>query len=84
MSGRPEATGGGYHEVGNGYDQEAWQEFTPWRPGDPSTLDETPPGDGASHAEPGGWSLPPHSEPEPPRPRMNPSPGSIGPCCGRS
>lgn len=44
MSGRPEATGGGYSELGpDDYDRDAWQEFTPWRPGDPSTIGEAPP-----------------------------------------
>lgn len=40
MSGRPEEYFAGYDT--DGYDQDAWQEFTPWRPGDPSTIDEAP------------------------------------------
>jgi hypothetical protein len=44
VSGRPEATGGGYNDRGSDdYDRDAWQEFTPWRPGDPSTAGEAPP-----------------------------------------
>lgn len=38
---RPEA-----YDCGDGaaddYDKDAWQEFTPWRPGDPSTAGEAP------------------------------------------
>lgn len=50
---RPEGSGGGYDEPGHDdFDQEAWQEFTPWRPGDPSTSDEAP----ASYA--GDFSAP--------------------------
>lgn len=41
MSGRPEAAGG-WSEPYDDYDQDAWQEFTPWRPGDPSTAGEAP------------------------------------------
>lgn len=41
MSGRPEADGG-WSEPDNDYDPDAWQEFTPWRPGDPSTAGEAP------------------------------------------
>ncbi|ONF73953.1 hypothetical protein [Amycolatopsis keratiniphila] len=45
MSQRPEITGGGYHhlEPNDGYDPDGWQDFTPWRPGDPSTQNEAPP-----------------------------------------
>ncbi|NKQ59038.1 hypothetical protein HFP15_39970 [Amycolatopsis sp. K13G38] len=39
MSGRPEQQGSDYDD---GYDPDAWKEFTPWRPGDPSTADEAP------------------------------------------
>ncbi|HEY2041655.1 MAG TPA: hypothetical protein VGH11_03180 [Jatrophihabitans sp.] len=43
MAGRPEGTGGGYSDRGaDDYDSDAWQEFTPWRPGDPSTRGEAP------------------------------------------
>ncbi|MGW4829743.1 hypothetical protein ACWEOG_19325 [Amycolatopsis japonica] len=43
MSGRPEETAGGYNDRGpDDYDENAWQEFTPWRPGDPSTINEAP------------------------------------------
>lgn len=41
MSGRPEEEGGTY-DAGRDYDPDAWKEFTPWRPGDPSTRDEAP------------------------------------------
>jgi hypothetical protein len=44
MAGRPEGSAGGYDERGpDEYDRNAWQEFTPWRPGDPSTMHEAPP-----------------------------------------
>ncbi|WP_020501265.1 MULTISPECIES: hypothetical protein [Sciscionella] len=39
MNGRPEEF---YADYSDGYDKDAWQEFTPWRPGDPSTVDEAP------------------------------------------
>lgn len=42
MSERPEGTSGGYGDQDDPYDQDAWQEFTPWRPGDPSTRGEAP------------------------------------------
>jgi hypothetical protein len=43
VTGRPEGTGGGYDRLGpDDYDQDAWKEFTPWRPGDPSTMNEAP------------------------------------------
>jgi hypothetical protein len=51
MSGRPEGTDGGYHEIEDDYHHDAWQEFTPWRPGDPSTAGEAPPGYAANGAE---------------------------------
>lgn len=51
MGGRPEATDGGYHEFNDDYSQEAWQAFTPWRPGDPSTAGEAPPSYAAGQAE---------------------------------
>lgn len=41
MSGRPEAAGG-WSDLYDDYDPDAWQEFTPWRPGDPSTAGEAP------------------------------------------
>ncbi len=41
MSGRPEAAGG-WSEPYDDYNPNAWQEFTPWRPGDPSTAGEAP------------------------------------------
>lgn len=41
MSGRPEETGGAYDPVPD-YARDGWQEFTPWRPGDPSACDEAP------------------------------------------
>lgn len=44
MTGRPEGTGGGYDRLGpDDHDQDAWKEFTPWRPGDASTAGEAPP-----------------------------------------
>ncbi|GGS54493.1 hypothetical protein [Actinokineospora fastidiosa] len=55
MNGRPEATDGGYREFDNDYDRDAWQEFTPWRPGDPSTKGEGPPPYAHDHAQPDGW-----------------------------
>ncbi|MFI5605945.1 hypothetical protein [Amycolatopsis sp. NPDC051903] len=43
MAGRPEGTSGGYNDRGpDDYDRDAWQEFTPWRPGDPTTRGEAP------------------------------------------
>ncbi|HEY3693669.1 MAG TPA: hypothetical protein VGL46_25845 [Pseudonocardiaceae bacterium] len=42
MAGRPEGTSGGYSDRGADDDGDAWQEFTPWRPGDPSTRGEAP------------------------------------------
>lgn len=43
MPGRPEGSAGGYDADGaDDYDRDAWQEFTPWRPGDPSTAGEAP------------------------------------------
>lgn len=41
MSGRPEGEGVDDYEP-EPYDQTAWQEFTPWRPGDASTAGEGP------------------------------------------
>lgn len=41
MSGRPEAGEFGDYQP-EPYDETAWQEFTPWRPGDPSTAGEAP------------------------------------------
>lgn len=41
MSGRPEGNDGGYGWIDD-YDRHAWQEFTPWRPGDKATTDERP------------------------------------------
>lgn len=41
MSGRPEAAGD-WSEPDHDYDPNSWQEFTPWRPGDPSTAGEEP------------------------------------------
>lgn len=44
MSGRPEGSAdGGYGELGPDDDRDAWQDFTPWRPGDASTRGEAPP-----------------------------------------
>ncbi|MEV0065372.1 hypothetical protein [Amycolatopsis sp. NPDC050768] len=43
MPGRPEGSAGGYSDQGgDDYDGTAWQDFTPWRPGDPSTRSEAP------------------------------------------
>lgn len=42
MSGRPEAGDGMGYDLGDSYDRDAWQEFTPWRPGDPPVADERP------------------------------------------
>lgn len=43
MSGRPESNDrGGYGDATKHYDQDAWQEFTPYRPGDPPVHDEAP------------------------------------------
>ncbi|MFD8497999.1 hypothetical protein [Amycolatopsis sp. NPDC059657] len=44
MPDRPEASAGGYRELepNDGYAADSWQEFTPWRPGDPSTAGEAP------------------------------------------
>lgn len=39
MSGRPEAF---YSDYDGGYDEHALDDFTPWRPGDPSTVHEAP------------------------------------------
>lgn len=39
MSARPEEFFAGY-DSSPGYDPDAWEEFTPWRPGDPSTVHE--------------------------------------------
>lgn len=39
MSGRPEQQG---HDYERDFDPDAWKEFTPWRPGDPSTAGEAP------------------------------------------
>jgi hypothetical protein len=61
MTERPEGTDGGYHEVDhNDYNKDAWQEFTPWRPGDASTAGEAPqsyaadfvPGEGTARLAP--------------------------------
>jgi hypothetical protein len=43
VSGRPEGSDrGGYNDTGAPFDEDAWQEFTPWRSGDPSTAGEAP------------------------------------------
>lgn len=47
---RPEANGGEYYEP---YDQEAWQDFTPWRPGDASPTDTPSPAAAGEHGSVG-------------------------------
>lgn len=58
MSGRPEgeASDYSYGSYDSGYDWDAWQEFTPWRPGDAPVAD-SPPARGAIDTEPecGRW-----------------------------
>jgi hypothetical protein len=42
MSGRPEGNDGGYDSIEEP-DSGAWEEFTPWRPGDKSVSDRSAP-----------------------------------------
>jgi hypothetical protein len=39
VSGRPEGSDGGGYDAIEPFDNNAWQDFTPWRPGDKSTRD---------------------------------------------
>ncbi|MQA12145.1 MAG: hypothetical protein GEU98_27150 [Pseudonocardiaceae bacterium] len=55
MSGRPEA-GESAYEPYDDHDPDAWQEFTPWRPGDPSTSDEVLSSAAGEPARDGGWT----------------------------
>lgn len=61
MVGRPEGNDGGYGWIQEPHDPDAWQEFTPWRPGDEPAREQGPAQSTAKEADNEGrrrWSEP--------------------------